>query len=513
MNEDFTSEALAYLLDDLDPDARAEFEHRLATDHAAAVTFKSCADSLAEFALGKTSRRLAAADRKAMLDSILRSVGPRRTLAEPAPKPKSAPNWSRYVWPMAAAAAVALNIVQLTHRPNASRGAAVGSPVETADRGVMPDASAYPGASAGNRTPAVVPDGSPRGPQQRVRAELEELARLRQEYTLLQASRAALNAQYKHILGQLVAQTAAQDGSGAVTAMELVDRSTYAEGNRKGILDLGSPILPSPGIIAAGPPVAPVVAGGTAAGGQNSTSAAASTASSSAASTSAATAGTATTGSVASTSAQSGASTSSTAASTTTLGTTTTLATTATLGATANAASTGPLTFTTGEAASSSAASTLALASGATSSAGGNAETSSGAATTGENGSSGGPENGNATENNGTQQGSWSTTPNASGNSPYAVSLYNSQQNQGYLTLYDLPNVDGNSQLVLWVQPTGSNSFQSVGDIPAQYYGESGSIYYKLPNDTAPPSQILITVEPKGPAPAAPSGPVVLRGP
>jgi anti-sigma-K factor RskA len=93
------------------------------------------------------------------------------------------------------------------------------------------------------------------------------------------------------------------------------------------------------------------------------------------------------------------------------------------------------------------------------------------------------------------------------------VSLFDQGQNQGYLDLYNLPTVPSDRSLQLWVQPTGSETFQNVGEIPSQFYGESGGVYYKLPAGTATPSQIMITIEPRATVPVAPTGAVVLRGP
>ena len=47
MTEDFTTEALRYLLGEPEPAWRAQFERRLGNDPVAAAAFKTCADSLA----------------------------------------------------------------------------------------------------------------------------------------------------------------------------------------------------------------------------------------------------------------------------------------------------------------------------------------------------------------------------------------------------------------------------------------------------------------------------------
>ena len=50
MIDDFTTEALAYLFDELDPKRRGEFEALLERDSVAAAGFKACADAVALYA-------------------------------------------------------------------------------------------------------------------------------------------------------------------------------------------------------------------------------------------------------------------------------------------------------------------------------------------------------------------------------------------------------------------------------------------------------------------------------
>ncbi len=50
MTEDFETEALHYLLDEMDAPRRAAFEEELARDPGARATLKTCADALARFA-------------------------------------------------------------------------------------------------------------------------------------------------------------------------------------------------------------------------------------------------------------------------------------------------------------------------------------------------------------------------------------------------------------------------------------------------------------------------------
>ncbi|MEO5959455.1 MAG: anti-sigma factor, partial [Opitutaceae bacterium] len=97
---------------------------------------------------------------------------------------------------------------------------------------------------------------------------------------------------------------------------------------------------------------------------------------------------------------------------------------------------------------------------------------------------------------------------------PYAWSVYDEKGNQGYLNLYNIPSVAPNQALQVWVKPLDSSEYRPVGEVPAQFYGKSGAVSYALPVGTATPSEVLITLEPRGSqAPQKPTGPVVLRGP
>ncbi len=96
---------------------------------------------------------------------------------------------------------------------------------------------------------------------------------------------------------------------------------------------------------------------------------------------------------------------------------------------------------------------------------------------------------------------------------PYAWSVYDEAEHRGYLNLYNLPQVPADGTLQLWVRAPATNTFQHVGEVPAQFQGGNGSLFYTLPEASLAPVEILVTQEPTGVAPAAPTGPVVLRGP
>src|ERR1044071_7333675 len=109
MSEDFTSEALLYLLDDLEPGRRAAFEQRLAREPAAAAAFKECADNFAQFALESAPvGAVSDAERRAGLAAILAQT--RQIENPPAVVRRSAAAPSRWLWPIAAALLLGLNV-------------------------------------------------------------------------------------------------------------------------------------------------------------------------------------------------------------------------------------------------------------------------------------------------------------------------------------------------------------------------------------------------------------------
>jgi hypothetical protein len=103
--------------------------------------------------------------------------------------------------------------------------------------------------------------------------------------------------------------------------------------------------------------------------------------------------------------------------------------------------------------------------------------------------------------------------PEAQSALPYAWSVFDETEHQGYLNLYNLPVVAADQSLQLWVKPADSAVYQRVGEVPAQFYGGSGSLYYKLPDSAATPAEILVTQEPRKAPVTKPTGPTVLRGP
>lgn len=95
----------------------------------------------------------------------------------------------------------------------------------------------------------------------------------------------------------------------------------------------------------------------------------------------------------------------------------------------------------------------------------------------------------------------------------YAWSVFDDKERRGYLNLYNLPQLPPDQALQLWVKSVDSEEFRQVGEVPPQFYGSNGSVYYTLPNGAAAPAEILITQEIRSATPPGPTGPVVLRGP
>jgi hypothetical protein len=442
MTDDFTSETLAYLLDELDAGRRAQFEQRLARDAAAEAAFKACADSFAEFVLTQAPGLPVAEDvRERMLAAVIRAAG--------GGDGHRHPRWKRYFWPMAAAALLALNAGQWIagHRgPGAIRTGSVARD-ETEKSAHTSDAVriASRGADGSRGVSQILPhDANPE-----VMEILDRVAVLRRENDHLQASNSVLNAETQRLSQQVAELTAANGGTTRLVAIELVDATAYANGNRNGLLDLARTILTTPGVVAASPAPA------TSSTGPNP-------------------------------------------APTLTLNQATGAQTSIMVSSVVNlqAISAGSLTLV--EPFTGAQGSVTAFDAGSTSLVSGLTVTGAAATTT--------------TATNTLSAGT-STAGPPPASEPYAWSVFDESQREGFLNLYNLPAVPSGESLQLWVQPVGSSTFENVGAIPSQYYGGSGSVYYKLPSQTGTPSQILITVEPSQAVPATPAGTVVLRGP
>ncbi len=97
---------------------------------------------------------------------------------------------------------------------------------------------------------------------------------------------------------------------------------------------------------------------------------------------------------------------------------------------------------------------------------------------------------------------------------PYAWSVFDEEEARGYLNYYNLPTVPPDQSLQLWVKQAGSSTYQNVGEVTPPNANGAGSVTYPLPKGSPPPTEVLITQEPRNATPIQPtSGTAVVRGP
>ena len=256
MTEDFNTEAMQYLLDELGTERRAAFEAQLAHDPAARAAFQACSEALAQFACETApAEAMPPATQRAVLATILATMkGEPKVRFQPLP-------WRRLVWPLAAAVLLGLNLLQF-FRPvgtEATRGQ-VASPSTTPGLPTEGRTALAGNAPAGKNAKTDQP-GSPVASvaASTVAEELRRLEKLRAEYASLERARAALGSEYEAILRQLAQRALIGKGVGRLAAMELVDAGSYARGERKGLVDIARGLLTEPGIVAVEPGVPPPV--------------------------------------------------------------------------------------------------------------------------------------------------------------------------------------------------------------------------------------------------------------
>lgn len=458
MTEDFTTEACLYLLDELDATRRAAFAAHLARDPVARAAFKTCADAYAEFA-----RRAAPAEamapeaqhamRAALLAQVADEAAARRARVQRA----QARRW-RYLWPMAAAGLLALNALQYWRSRQAGQAAELERKAAVAAALAELEGGSAGGmiAAADGKTPASPGAGqaAPPAGSASVKAELRRLEKLRTDYATLQRQRDALGAEYDAIIRQLAQRALVEQGVSRIAAMELVDNASYARGDRKGLVNLAKRFLTEPGIVAVDPGTTPPKTG-------------------------------------------------------TTPPTTTPQqepqAPAPNLSSVPEGQTAGTITITPGQGISA----TFNSATGQ--------PPQTQAQPPPAQPQTQPPAQPQTEPQNQPQPQSQPQTNSTSGDSaatqPYAWSVFDEAERQGYLNLYNLPTVAADQSLQLWVKPAGATEYQRVGEVPAQFYGGSGSLYYKLPDATATPAEILVTRESRKTPPAQPTGATVLRGP
>lgn len=267
MSEDFATEALAYLLDEMGAERRAAFEQRLERDPSLRAELKACADSLAHFAIETApAEPMMPADQRVALEAILNST---QTRTASAPVKRNVIAWPHFFWPIAAALLLALNLVQF-NRPIHPRMMEESSRQQQRSA-AQPDASAsekdmhIAGSGDRNTTP---PAGRPADsdakskmngghpgtdPSPLPAREHQQLARLRRENSELQQTNSLLRADYDAALRHLADRAILERGVGRIAAMELVDAGSYARGERRGLLEVARGILTAPGVVVDAP--------------------------------------------------------------------------------------------------------------------------------------------------------------------------------------------------------------------------------------------------------------------
>lgn len=283
MTDSFEAEILRYLLGEMDAGDRTRFEARLARDLAARVALKSCADALGRFACDSApAEPMSAADQNLALSAILAATEDALPSGVREATRRNTISWSNTFWPLAAAALLALNLVDFDRpvnggRPDTWTRGDAGNPAATQwEESVEPFAS-EPGAlrerreiipEAGSSTlPAASAAPKPMADGADVS---RELAKVRADYARLQRASEALRAEYDTIVQHWGERLAFDRTVGRLAAMELVDAESYAMGNRKGLVEVARGILTEPGVVVAsdgpiGPGVEPPGASGASA--------------------------------------------------------------------------------------------------------------------------------------------------------------------------------------------------------------------------------------------------------
>lgn len=275
MNEDFTSDALQYLLEEMEPARRIAFADRLASDPVAAAAFKTCADNFARFALESApAATLSEEEHRTSLAAILAQAA----VIPAAPKARVF-HLNRWAWPIAAALLLAFNVfqgVKLAHLSNilSDRDPASTLPGTASHQAGSSDLDPARGVKSGGLTASdgdPVTGASPHGSvndstlaassssrsgsdgSDPVATDLAHLNDLRQEYARLQRAREALGEEYDLAIEKLSRRALTEQGVSRLATMELVDADSYARGDRRGLMNLARGLLTEPGVVSTEP--------------------------------------------------------------------------------------------------------------------------------------------------------------------------------------------------------------------------------------------------------------------
>lgn len=95
---------------------------------------------------------------------------------------------------------------------------------------------------------------------------------------------------------------------------------------------------------------------------------------------------------------------------------------------------------------------------------------------------------------------------------PTGFTVWNDNEQKGFLDLYNLPEAGEGLERYLWVRSSELDPYLPVGTLP-DLDGGTGSVFYSVEEETFTPSEILITAEPVDGVGDEPSGTIILRGP
>lgn len=266
MTESTARDALAYLLDEMDAAARAAYERELARNPVARAELKSCRDALASFACTVAHPEpLALPDQRSVQQALLRASG----MSPPAgPRGRRPFAWPRLLWPLAAAVLLALNLLDF-ERPLAPPGEARHARSDTTAARPQAAPGALPGATEAappaDASPAEAVAGSPpnAGPGAAGSdARTRELEQLRHAVADLQRVHQQLRERYDALVERTTGLGVLERELNRFSTMELVDSTSHARGERRGLVSIGRNILTEPGVVIA-PDVPPPPAGST----------------------------------------------------------------------------------------------------------------------------------------------------------------------------------------------------------------------------------------------------------
>lgn len=255
MTEDFALQSLRYLLDQMAPSERRDFNTLLDSDSAACALFRSYADALAAHAAEQAMdvKALSNSDADRILGSLQYEVLP--SLAST----KSASSGLRtWIWPAAALLLLALNLWQFfKHEAAPERGPTVLNGESSALKSEGQAPSPHKAIGYAGEPNQIRSSGQSYSAEQ-VQAERNQL---NEDCELLREERDRLAGEAQRLARSLRTLTLANASGTKLSAMEMVDPSNYANGQRRGLFDSARKLLVSQGSVT--PPSPPPTNSGT----------------------------------------------------------------------------------------------------------------------------------------------------------------------------------------------------------------------------------------------------------